>query len=57
MPDYDTLRESKEHESEFWKLANEERTFCWVEKEALLDGKKSWEEALTKEWPVQTATK
>ena len=59
---FDSQHGKREHEQEFWKLADQERIFCWVDKGTLLNGKETWEQVLealktTTEWQVQVATK
>jgi hypothetical protein len=62
LPDfYDTPQGEAEHRESFWKLAKEDRNFCWVDTETLLNGTKRWEEVLgrlkeTKIWPAKIAT-
>jgi hypothetical protein len=49
-----------EHRESFWKLV-EEKVFCWVDKETLLNGKESWSEVLgalnaTRIWPIRISS-
>lgn len=63
MPElYTTPEGEQEHRDAFWKLVDEEKTFCWVDKKTLLEGKQSWKEVLealktTEQWPVRFSQK
>ena len=47
MPDlFEMPHGEEEHRSTYWKLAKEERTFCWVDTETLLNNKTSWKQVL-----------
>ena len=51
------LHQAQEHADEFWKLAHEDRIFCWVDRKRLLDGQTTWEGVLkmlrTRQWKVK----
>jgi hypothetical protein len=58
---YDSPQGEAEHRESFWKLANEERIFCWVDTETLLNGTERWDDVLgklndTNTWPIKIAT-